>query len=49
VSAKERAEINWLKHQVFRIQGEYLNYNLLEDAMNYYAEYYQESAKLLKI
>jgi len=49
VSAKERARINWIDNKVFRVADEYLYYDSLDQVMAYFTEYYQESAKLLRL
>ena len=49
LSAKKRAKINWIENQVFRIKEEFLHYNNINEALQYFDEYYQESAKILKL
>lgn len=49
VSAKERAKVNWVDENVFRVADEYLDYESLDEAMKYFTEYYSESFKLLKL
>jgi hypothetical protein len=43
----KRAEINWIEHKVFRIKDEFLFYDSLKDAMDYFSKYYQHSMSIL--
>tara|TARA_R110002167_G_scaffold31464_17_gene103275 strand:+ start:1859 stop:3163 length:1305 start_codon:yes stop_codon:yes gene_type:complete len=49
LSAKRRAEINWLENKVFRIKEEFLHYDNFDDAMAYFSEYFRVSEELLLI
>lgn len=49
LSAKKRAEMNWLEHRVFRINDQYLYYDSLEEAFKYFTDFYLHSAALLKL
>ncbi len=49
ISAKNRAKLNWTENKVFRIKDEYLRYDNVETALDYFSDYYKESAYLLKL
>lgn len=49
LSAQERAKMNWLEGKVFRINDKYLHYDNVISALNYFSDYYKESARLLNL
>lgn len=49
LSAVQRAHMNWRDNKVFRIKDEYRYFDSVKNVMEYFLEYYQESAKLLRL
>ena len=49
LSPQDRARMNWTENKIFRIKDEYLRYDNVETALDYFSDYYKESAYLLKL